>query len=98
MKDDVAERALQLITLTGVKELSTLGATNYNRWKNIERGLCRLGTQEIGLLCKLYPYYALWLATGMIQPECGHSSPEYDQEQEQEDPVRFGEEDGSTGE
>ncbi|MCQ4241162.1 DNA-binding protein [Pseudomonas stutzeri] len=52
---------------------------NHDRWKNISRGIIRPGTEEVGILARLFPEYALWLVTGLIEPENGHRSPDYDE-------------------
>ncbi|WP_394238426.1 hypothetical protein [Pseudomonas anguilliseptica] len=31
------------------------------------------------MLVKIYPQYALWLASGQIAPEVGQTSPDYDE-------------------
>lgn len=49
------------------------------RWGNIRSGKARLSDAEIEAVIELFPHYALWLASGKIAPECGQTSPEYDQ-------------------
>lgn len=49
------------------------------RWGNIRNGKARLSDAEIEAVAKLFPQYALWLVTGDIAPECGQTSPEYDE-------------------
>ena len=75
--DAVRNRALQLIRTVGPKHLSELGGKNYERWRNISDGKIRISTEEVGILADAYPHYALWLISGKIEPEHGHSSPEY---------------------
>jgi hypothetical protein len=77
--EDIKDRAILLIRMAGPKKLSQLGETNHERWKNISKGAIRMGTDEIGVLVKMYPQYALWLVSGRIEPENGHRSPEYDE-------------------
>lgn len=48
------------------------------RWGNIRNGKARLSDAEIDAVVRLFPNYALWLASGEIAPECGQTSPEYD--------------------
>lgn len=76
--EDIKDRAVLLIRMAGPKALSQLGETNHERWKNISKGAIRMGTDEIAVLVKMYPQYALWLASGNIAPEVGQTSPEYD--------------------
>jgi hypothetical protein len=49
------------------------------RWGNIRSGKARLSDAEIEAVVKLFPGYALWIASGEIAPECGQTSPDYDQ-------------------
>ncbi len=49
------------------------------RWGNIRSGKARLSDAEIEAAVRLFPHYALWLVSGKIAPECGQTSPEYDQ-------------------
>lgn len=76
--DEIRDRAVLLVRLAGPKKLSQLGETNHERWKNISKGAIRMGTEEIGVLVKMYPQYALWLASGNTAPEIGQTSPDYD--------------------
>ena len=38
-----------------------------------------MSADEIDVLVKIYPQYALWLASGQIAPEAGQTSPDYDE-------------------
>tara|TARA_R110002124_G_C8955364_1_gene513663 strand:+ start:1706 stop:1972 length:267 start_codon:yes stop_codon:yes gene_type:complete len=49
------------------------------RWGNVRNGKARLTDAEIEAVAKLFPQYALWLITGEIAPDCGQTSPEYDE-------------------
>ena len=49
------------------------------RWGNIRSGKARLSDAEIEAVVGLFPQYALWLASGEIAPECGQTSPEYEE-------------------
>ncbi|MHB0765138.1 DNA-binding protein [Stutzerimonas sp. NM35] len=74
----MANRASLLIKKLGPKRLSEEGG-DYERWRNISKGAIRISTDEMDVLVKLHPHYALWLASGHIAPECGQTSPEYDE-------------------
>lgn len=74
----MADRAGLLIKRLGPKKLSEAGG-NYERWRNISKGAVRISTEEIDVLVQIYPQYALWLASGQIAPDCGQTSPEYDE-------------------
>ena len=49
------------------------------RWGNIRSGKARLSDAEIEAAVKVFPHYALWLVSGEIAPECGQTSPSYDE-------------------
>lgn len=49
------------------------------RWGNIRNGKARLSDAEIEAVVKVFPQYALWLVTGTTAPECGQTSPEFDE-------------------
>lgn len=49
------------------------------RWGNIRNGKARLSDTEIDAVVKVFPNYALWLVSGNIAPECGQTSPDYDE-------------------
>lgn len=52
------------------------------RWGNIRNGKVRLSAAEIEAVIKVFPSYALWLASGEIAPEIGQTSPAYDEANE----------------
>lgn len=52
------------------------------RWGNIRSGKVRLSAAEIEAVIKVFPNYALWLASGEIAPEIGQTSPSYDEANE----------------
>lgn len=49
------------------------------RWGNIRSGKARLSDAELDAVVKLFPQYALWLASGEVAPDCGQTSPDYDE-------------------
>ena len=79
MSTSLTDRALQLIGVASLVELSKAGETDYPRWVNIKRGRARVGADEIEILGKVYPSYRWWLLTGEVQPENGQTSPDYDE-------------------
>ncbi|MOA56057.1 hypothetical protein D3C78_1799670 [compost metagenome] len=68
-----------MIKLLGPKKASELGGGNHDRWRSVSKGAVRVSTEEIDVLVKAYPQYALWLASGQIAPEAGQTSPAYDE-------------------
>lgn len=73
------DRARLLIKMYGPKRISTESGTDHNRWKSLSKGAVRISTEEIDVLVKIYPQYALWLASGEIAPAAGQTSPAYDE-------------------
>lgn len=68
-----------MIKTVGPKKLSQMSETDHSRWLNVSKGAVRVSTDELDVLVKIYPQYALWLASGQIAPEAGQTSPEYDE-------------------
>lgn len=68
-----------MIKKLGPKKVSDMSNGDHNRWKSLSKGTIRISTEEIDVLVKIFPNYALWLANGQIAPECGQTSPEYDE-------------------
>ena len=73
-----ADRARLLIKQLGPKKVSAYGG-EYERWKSVSKGAVRVSTEEVDVLVKVFPQYALWLASGQVAPEVGQTSPEYDE-------------------
>lgn len=67
-----------MIKQLGPKKVSLHGG-DYERWKSVSKGAIRVSTEEIDVLVKIYPQYALWLASGKTAPEIGQTSPDYDE-------------------
>ncbi|HHJ4328427.1 TPA: hypothetical protein ACQJWO_005744 [Klebsiella pneumoniae] len=72
------DRARALIKMAGPKNASRISG-DYERWRNVSKGAVRVSGEEIDVLVKIYPQYALWLASGQIAPEIGQTSPAYDE-------------------
>ncbi len=73
-----ADRARLLLKKLGPKKTSEHGG-DYERWRSVSKGIVRVSTEEVDVLVKIYPQYALWLASGQIAPEVGQTSPDYDE-------------------
>lgn len=73
-----SDRARLLLKTIGPKKASEAGG-DYERWRNISKGAIRVSADELDVLVKLFPTYALWLVTGKVAPEIGQTSPEYDE-------------------
>lgn len=70
---------MTLIYKTGLDDLVRQSSISYSRWKNLRHKRVRLSTEEVEVLVKIYPQYALWVASGQIAPESGQTSPDYDE-------------------
>lgn len=78
----IKERVITIIKFSGMKNPELEAQTGIGRytWQNIRNKPDReLKTEEIEAVVKLYPQYALWIASGQIAPEIGQTSPEYDE-------------------
>ncbi len=74
------ERIRTLIDKAGVDELVKKTEIGSTRWRTVRYDKrTRISTQEAAALVEIFPQYALWLASGQIAPECGQTSPEYDE-------------------
>jgi len=45
----------------------------------VSKGAVRVSTEEVDVLVRAFPQYALWIASGRVIPESGQTSPEYDE-------------------
>lgn len=68
-----------MIYKAGLDELVRQSDITWSRWKNLRHRKARISTEEVEVLVKLFPSYALWIASGQVAPESGQTSPEYDQ-------------------
>ena len=75
----IQDRAIALIYKAGLDELVRASEINYSRWKNIRHKTVRVSSEELDVLVRVFPHYALWLASGNVAPECGQTSPDYDE-------------------
>ncbi|WCD79614.1 DNA-binding protein [Pseudomonas sp. TUM22785] len=78
MSEGITQRAMQLLEMASITELSEAGSTGYVRWQNIKRGRARLGADEIGILSRVFPQYQWWLISGELRLQDGQTSPEHD--------------------
>lgn len=67
-----------MIYKAGLDELVRQSDITWSRWKNLRHRKARISTEEVEVLVKLFPSYALWIASGQVAPEAGQTSPEYD--------------------
>lgn len=77
--ESIQGRARTLIDKAGFDKLVREGDIGHSRWQSVRYKDIRMSTEEIEVLQKVFPEYALWLISGNIAPECGQTSPEYDE-------------------
>ncbi|WP_256674343.1 hypothetical protein [Pseudomonas tumuqii] len=78
--ESIDDRVRSLIDKTGLDELVKKTEIGGTRWRTVRYDKrTRISTQEVEALTLIYPQYALWLASGQIAPECGQTSPEYEE-------------------
>jgi hypothetical protein len=73
------DRVITLINLTGLDELVRKSPISYIRWQNLKYKKARVSSEEIDAMVRIYPKYALWIASGEVAPDCGQTSPTYDE-------------------
>ncbi|WP_237045470.1 DNA-binding protein [Aquipseudomonas alcaligenes] len=61
------------------KRLEELSGIDREKWYALRKGGRRANEDDISVIAKLFPSYALWLVSGEIAPECGQTSPDYDE-------------------
>ena len=64
------------------KRLEQISGIDRERWYALRRGSRRVNEDDIKVIVEVAPEYALWLVSGNIAPECGQTSPEYDEAHE----------------
>ncbi|WP_287031321.1 DNA-binding protein [Pseudomonas sp. UBA6310] len=79
MASGMADRALQLLERTSLKELAEVNSKDYVRWQSIKRGRARISAEELEVLGEKYPQFRWWLMTGEVMPDKGQLSPAYEE-------------------
>ncbi|MCG8911318.1 DNA-binding protein [Pseudomonas sp. DP-17] len=77
MAQGMADRALQLLELTSLKDLAEVNSKEYVRWQSIKRGKARFAVDELEQLAEHYPQFRWWLISGEEMPEQGQISPDH---------------------
>ena len=78
--ESIDDRVRSLVDKAGVDELVKKTDISSTRWRTVRYDKrTRISTQEVEALTRIYPQYALWIASGKTAPECGQTSPEYDE-------------------
>ena len=77
--DSIDDRVRALVDRTGLDELVKRTEISGTRWRTVRYDKrTRISTQEVEALVRLYPQYALWLASGQVAPEVGPTRPDGD--------------------
>jgi len=77
--ESILSRARSLIDKAGFDALVRQGQIGHSRWQSVRYKDIRMSTEEIEVLQSMFPEYRLWLISGEIMPECGQTSPDYDE-------------------
>ena len=77
--ESIQDRAITLINKAGFDTLVRASEIGYTRWHGVKYKKARMSTEELEVLTKIYPRYALWVMTGNVAPEAGQTSPDYDE-------------------
>lgn len=79
----IKDRVIAVLKHSGIRlpQLEALTGINRYTWSNLKNPAKEreIKEAEIEAIVKLYPNYALWIVSGTIAPECGQTSPEYDE-------------------
>ncbi|WP_079202652.1 helix-turn-helix transcriptional regulator [Pseudomonas sp. CC6-YY-74] len=79
----IKERVIEILKCSGMRlpeleERTGISRYTWNNLKNPARNR-EIKAEEIEAIVKLYPRFALWIVSGHVAPECGQTSPEYDE-------------------
>ncbi|HGN1029055.1 TPA: hypothetical protein ACKR0W_000739 [Pseudomonas aeruginosa] len=78
--ESIDDRVRTLVDKAGIDELVKQTDIGSTRWRTVRYDKrTRISTQEVEALVRIYPQYALWLASGQVSPENGQTSPDYDE-------------------
>lgn len=79
----IKERVIAVLKHSGLKlpqleELTGISRYTWSNLKNPAKGR-EIKAEEIEAVVRLYPQYALWIVSGTVHPDCGQTSPDYDE-------------------
>ena len=79
----IKERVITVLKHGGLKLPQLEEQTRISRytWSNLKNPAKsrEVKAEEIEAVVKLYPQFALWIVSGIVAPESGQTSPEYEQ-------------------
>ncbi len=73
--DDRIRKLLKNSELT-TEEISSRTGIKYSRWTTIRKKDGRARAEEVEALCKVFPEYSMWIASGLTIPESGQICPD----------------------
>jgi hypothetical protein len=81
MNRTIYDRIRILIDLKGITsdDLAEKTGIKYSRWTYVRRKDGNARGEEVEAICKLFPEYQMWIATGSVIPEAGQISPELEE-------------------
>lgn len=83
---NIEERAKEVILFNDAKskELEEKTGIDRDRWNNLRKTkpTAKVRAEEIEAICKIFPNYAYWIATGKTIPEAGQISPELEEQRQ----------------
>lgn len=78
----IKERVITVLKHSGLKlpQLEELTGISRYTWSNLKNPAKarEIKAEEIEAVVKLYPQFALWIVSGIVHPDCGQVSPEYE--------------------
>ena len=79
----IKERVITVLKHSGLKlpQLEEVTGISRYTWSNLKTPAKsrEIKAEEVEAIVKLYPQFALWIVSGEIAPECGQTSPQYDE-------------------
>jgi DNA-binding Xre family transcriptional regulator len=79
----IKERVIAVLKHSGIRlpQLEELTGISRYTWSNLKNPAKsrEIKEDEIEAIVKLYPQFALWIVSGKTVPECGQTSPEYEE-------------------
>lgn len=77
--ETIHARVITVINKVGIDDLVRRTEIGSTRWQTVKYKKARVSGDEIEALISILPQYAYGLASGMIAPEIGQVSPDYEE-------------------
>lgn len=77
----IRERLIAVWEYKGLtaKKLEAETGIDREKWYALRNGRRRANEEDIEAFVKIAPEYAFWIASGLVIPESGQTSPEFDE-------------------